>query len=189
MTKTCKKCQDPRPIASFPVKRRWRTKNGEAKLKRGATCRRCLKSAASVAKRCVECSQPVVPGQLRCELHRQRRARYINEKNARNRKTVFDHYGPCRYCGQTLEFFLTIDHINDDGAEHRKTVPGSHLYRWLIANGFPPEFQTLCYNCNGAKAKLGADALLKALADHGIINANHPKTTQFDAVGCDPATV
>jgi hypothetical protein len=30
---------------------------------------------------------------------------------------------------------------------------------------------------------------LTSKTDHGIVNANHPKTAQLDAIGCDPATV
>jgi hypothetical protein len=29
------------------------------------------------------------------------------------------------------------------------------LYRWLVKNNFPKEFQILCHNCNFAKFRLG----------------------------------
>lgn len=50
--------------------------------------------------------------------------------------------------------FLTIDHINGNGKEHRRRIgTGSAvLYYWLIRNNFPPGFQVLCFNCNQAKA-------------------------------------
>lgn len=53
--------------------------------------------------------------------------------------------------------FLTIDHIDGNGAEHRRTLKrgGITFYRWLINNGFPSGFQTLCYNCNCAKGQYG----------------------------------
>jgi len=49
--------------------------------------------------------------------------------------------------------FLTIDHINDDGNEHRKVLGsgGSTLYRWLRKNGFPSGYRVLCFNCNSAR--------------------------------------
>lgn len=73
--------------------------------------------------------------------------RYITAYKA----PVFDHYGwSCACCGTTDD--PTIDHVNGDGREHRAEVGGSQaVYRWLIANGFPEGFQTLCFPCNDSK--------------------------------------
>jgi hypothetical protein len=51
--------------------------------------------------------------------------------------------------------FLTVDHINNDGAEHRRKIGAGicSLYWWLKKNHFPDGFQILCYNCNGARAR------------------------------------
>ena len=60
----------------------------------------------------------------------------------------------CACCGETLIEFLTIDHINNDGAKHRmeiggrKDFGGHQLYRWLIKQGFPEGYRVLCINCN-----------------------------------------
>ena len=55
----------------------------------------------------------------------------------------------CACCGEDEERFLTIDHMNNDGAKHRREVTqGSHLYGWLKRNNYPAGFQVLCYNCN-----------------------------------------
>lgn len=59
----------------------------------------------------------------------------------------------CKCCGEREVVFLSIDHINGDGAAHRRTVAsGSSMYYWLVRNGFPPGFQVLCWNCQHAKA-------------------------------------
>lgn len=69
--------------------------------------------------------------------------------------------GKCVCCGETAIEFLTIDHINGKGAEHRRqlgsnTASGSNFYRWLRNNGFPKDnFQLLCYNCNCSKGMNG----------------------------------
>lgn len=57
--------------------------------------------------------------------------------------------------------FLTIDHTEDNGAEHRRQMAaekgnawgqaGGPTYRWLRDNNFPPGFQVLCANCNCGK--------------------------------------
>lgn len=75
--------------------------------------------------------------------------------NARLKLTVFQHYGmECACCGEKDIRFFSIDHINGNGAEHRRDPnigSGTNMYAWLIRNHFPPGFQTLCYQCNLAK--------------------------------------
>lgn len=79
-----------------------------------------------------------------------RRQRYRFRTNAEWRAAVFEHYGKaCACCGESEDAFLTIDHINGGGSQQRKKI--GTMYRWLVRNDFPPEFQTLCWNCNAAK--------------------------------------
>lgn len=66
----------------------------------------------------------------------------------------------CECCGEKEVKFLCMDHIDGDGAEHRKKMGrrdwgGRQLYYWLIKNGFPPGFQVLCFNCNSARSMYG----------------------------------
>lgn len=62
----------------------------------------------------------------------------------------------CTCCGETRIEFLTMDHINNDGAEHRRKIGrGNHITYWLRKNGFPEGFQVLCINCNFAKGHYG----------------------------------
>jgi hypothetical protein len=67
---------------------------------------------------------------------------------------VISHYGKgvgaCVVCGEDDLNCLSIDHINGGGREHRKRI-GSHFYAWLIKNGFPEGYQTLCMNCQFKK--------------------------------------
>lgn len=65
------------------------------------------------------------------------------------KKSILDYYGgTCRCCGEHRLDFLSLDHVNDDGARHRRDIGGSHLYQWVINKGFPPGLQTMCFNCN-----------------------------------------
>jgi hypothetical protein len=61
--------------------------------------------------------------------------------------------GKCTCCGESEYAFLTFDHVNDDGAEHRKSRKqyATHLARWAALNGYPKSLQLLCANCNMAK--------------------------------------
>jgi hypothetical protein len=68
-----------------------------------------------------------------------------------NKLLVMNHYGhKCNWpgCNVTDINFLTGDHINNNGAEHRRKIgTGSDvIHRWLIKNNFPPGFQVLCWN-------------------------------------------
>lgn len=77
---------------------------------------------------------------------------------------VYAAYGgaKCACCGEDHIEFLSIDHINDNGAAHRKKIFGDsragsseRMYRWLKRNNYPPGFQILCMNCNCAKHRYG----------------------------------
>jgi hypothetical protein len=61
----------------------------------------------------------------------------------------------------TVEKYLQLDHINNDGAAHRKILSkktgrgGTSLYTWAYRNGFPDILQLLCANCHQAKTTSG----------------------------------
>jgi len=77
-----------------------------------------------------------------------------SEHNARQKIDAINAYGGpiCACCGETMLEGLTIDHINGDGAKHRREVGhGTGVYRWLRRNNYPPGFQVLCFTCNCAK--------------------------------------
>ena|SRR5208337_2775928 len=87
-------------------------------------------------------------------LNADRERKRAKEKHLREKRIVVDHYGGCCTCCDELELvFLQIDHIENDGAAHRKAckVTGSSIIWWLIKNNFPPGFQILCANCHQAK--------------------------------------
>ena len=73
---------------------------------------------------------------------------------ARNLKLkVLTYYGPagllgCCWIGCTVVDLdmLSLDHIDDDGAKHRKELAGSSVYRDVLKRNFPSGFQTLCHN-------------------------------------------
>jgi len=82
------------------------------------------------------------------------------ERRANLRAETLDAYGNrCNCCGESTPEFLSVDHINNDGAAHRREAKlsgGSRFYEWLKKHGFPKDrFQLLCYNCNFAKGRYG----------------------------------
>lgn len=80
------------------------------------------------------------------------------DQSRKLREEVITAYGSkCVCCGEDESVFLVLDHINNDGAAHRKEIgKGGSMYRWIKRNGFPKDlFQILCWNCNAAKSILG----------------------------------
>ena len=77
---------------------------------------------------------------------------------AKLKQQVLNHYGRvCACCGEANEKFLTIDHANDDGAEHRRKIgrQSNALHLFIIREGFPSYFQVLCWNCNSGRHNNG----------------------------------
>lgn len=74
----------------------------------------------------------------------------------RQRQEVLLHYSDgelkCKCCGEKEYKFLSIDHINGGGNQHRKSLGSKYIYSWLKQNGYPDGYQVLCHNCNMAKA-------------------------------------
>jgi len=71
-------------------------------------------------------------------------------------KIINAYGGKCICCGETNKEFLTIDHINGKGRQHRRELGGSSfLYKYIIDNNFPTEFRLLCMNCNFAIGMYG----------------------------------
>lgn len=88
------------------------------------------------------------------------------------RDLVFGHYGrKCACCGEAHREFLTIDHIGGGGNQHRRETGrvGNTFYAWLIRKGFPPGYQTLCYNCNCSLGHAGYCPHQRASQESDII--------------------
>lgn len=78
-------------------------------------------------------------------------------QRSRAKIEMLTHYGnACVCCGEGQSEFLVLDHINNDGAQERRSLHsgrgGAAFYARLRRLGWPPGYQLLCYNCNCAKA-------------------------------------
>ena len=74
------------------------------------------------------------------------------------RLDLLAHYGGrCIWCGEARPEVLEFDHVEDDGARHRREVGGGRsnwgMYSWLRKHGYPPVVQVLCANCHRAKTR------------------------------------
>lgn len=98
-----------------------------------------------------------------------RRERKRNDQTKIKREVIEGYGGRCACCDNDYMPHLTLDHIHENGAEHRRQENARSLYRRLRREGFPQgDYQVLCFNCNWAKYHLGAcgcqGADLKAVA-------------------------
>ncbi len=108
------------------------------------------------------CKDLAEAGKTKCQTHLQHASKQAKVRTRELKQKVLNHYGqkcacPCE-CKVTNLRWLTIDHKNNNGAEHRrdnKVGTGRIFYAWIIRNGFPDDLQVLCWNCNCAKGKLG----------------------------------
>lgn len=111
---------------------------------------------------CGVCGKRTARGQACDPCKTRRRQRHVELK----RHVMHSYGGACACCGVDKLDFLTIDHINGRGAEHRAELFGNrgqagvHFYRWLHKNGMPDGFQVLCFNCNVSK-HLGGSCIHK----------------------------
>jgi hypothetical protein len=91
-------------------------------------------------------------------LYEVNRPRYKKAAKKHKEKMInefFLRYGnSCFCCGETNRLFLTIEHLNGDGAQHRKRLgreSADSIIRDIKKQGWPDGYATLCMNCNFAK--------------------------------------
>jgi len=78
----------------------------------------------------------------------------IKAKYHKLRDDVYDKLGnKCACCGFSEKSCLQLDHINNDGAIHRKYTNTENQLKDML-NGFV-QAQLLCGNCHNSKTKLG----------------------------------
>jgi hypothetical protein len=151
-SKACVTCKQVKLLGEFPKNRT--TKDGLHKQ-----CRACLSAAEKrrwgedpegMRARSREKQQRWRDAHPEYNLTKQR------EFRRRTRLDVLEHYGgsppSCACCGETIRQFLTLDHINGGGNNHRREMGGAtELYLWLKRRGYPEGFRVLCFNCNAGR--------------------------------------
>ncbi len=93
--------------------------------------------------------------------------KYCKAQRIRILQEMVEAYGGrCVCCGESRVLFLTIDHVNNDGAAERKGMgdgptpnnkkgrAGINFYRYLKKMGYPQDkYRLLCFNCNCGRAR------------------------------------
>lgn len=73
------------------------------------------------------------------------------------RRQFLEMYGgKCACCKETIEEFLTIQHIEGQiGIPRTKKQVGSNAYRYAVREYRPDLYEILCWNCNCSKGRYG----------------------------------
>jgi hypothetical protein len=128
LVKTCRTCQTEKPIAEFSKS----TEKFDGHNTRCKTCERLRH------KRDYQNRFPII------QADNKRRSR-------EDRLAAMRHYCSgephCQCCGESNIEFLTFDHVEGGGRQHRKDI-GGNFYGWLRRQGYPEGFRVLCFNCN-----------------------------------------
>ncbi len=186
MDKLCSACGELKPITNFKPKG-----NG----KRRSICKKCVKNGIRIPVRmcpcgvqiainnksglcdkcrvanggCIDCNNVALPGGSRCRRCCDKRSAEKRRHRLRIRELVISHLGgKCEFCGASILMFLTVDHKNGDGNEHRRMVKNRYicleLYRrLLVGDDIRAEFRVLCWNCNSARFIYGDDAVMLSI--------------------------
>lgn len=112
---------------------------------------------------CTNCKKrPAKQNRRTCEVclsvRRDRARKRWQDQKDKYLPLVLNHYGAkCACCGEDEPLFLTIDHVNRDGAKKRREVEGgpSNTARYIVEAGYPSDYRILCYNCNCGRERNG----------------------------------
>lgn len=169
-------CQDCETHPDAEAYRKWR----ETSLKRTKFCSDHGEYSGRYCGKCRADYMRVYTQQNREKANARRIASYHKDKHtpgwkehhyaknragqARLRDKCFEAYGgKCYCCGLDDWRFLTIDHVWNDGHNHKypngKRRSGTVVYKEALAEMDSGRFRIACFNCNCARAMRGKDGL------------------------------
>lgn len=175
-SQVCSRCKVEKPLTDFYKDST--SKNGYHKR-----CRVCAKQHMKEwrqsyksqpdrpvveSKRCPGCQQVLPPDCFNRDKGTRTGLQVVCRQCGFNRRETeridaLTHYSGgqprCACCGETHVAFLSFDHINGGGRQHRIELRESGqsdcMFKWLKKNNYPEGFQVLCHNCNQAKGYYG----------------------------------
>lgn len=170
--KNCHRCAQEFPLSKEYFGRRPGSLDGFEGVCR--PCKRAARNLRNSKKRATINKQQQVRratvSSEKSELNRARAAEWytnnterakasVRLRTAAAKKQMLAAYGgKCACCGEVEPHFLTIDHINGGGTEHRKSIggAGTAVMFDLQRRGWPKDgYRLLCYNCNCGRERNG----------------------------------
>jgi hypothetical protein len=149
--KVCTKCLTEKTIEAF-------NKNAGKKDGLQTWCKDCKSNRKRELLKeglCIDSCGRSISTSVRCR----QCADKANMGKVKKKKEALVYYGnKCECCGEEAYEFLTFEHKNGDGAQHRrdnKLGSGRDFAYWLKKNNYPAFIGILCWNCNAAKGFFG----------------------------------
>jgi len=129
--KRCNKCKKLKDENDF-------YKNRATKSGLNGSCKECVKSYQRDNKERIR---------RNAKRFRMKNPNYSRDQYFKLKKKFHDMYGNrCLCCGETMEEFLTLDHIN--GQIGKKRDHSSKAYKNATDTYNPSKYRILCMNCN-----------------------------------------
>lgn len=111
---------------------------------------------------CIACRRPAPEGKKRCSDCVAKSVQVCRENRRTAKEFIFARYGGrCAVCAESALRVLTLDHINGDGAAHRRelrrkrkgTIQPYYEIYLLLKKGkqIDWDIQILCFNCHAKK--------------------------------------
>lgn len=98
--------------------------------------------------------------------------------------------GKCSCCGERNPYFLTLDHVNNDGAEHRRRMAQVAVLMQARREGFDKtKYDCLCMNCNFAKGHYGICPHKAGLSPEDVTAKLQAETVQASRKHVHPSTM
>jgi hypothetical protein len=144
--KTCKECSQEKALADFSFDKAANCYKAKCK----SCCATIRRNRTAEYRQLGKCScGRVCEFGGTCNTCRE----YNKKHNASLKLEAINAYGgpKCECCGDKNIEFLSIDHIDGGGCQHRKELFGTthgSIYGWLKKSGYPEGYRVLCMNCN-----------------------------------------
>ena len=172
VTKTCTKCGSELELFEF-------YKHKYGKQGRTSQCKYCIskyRKKVRILKRSGTYISRVREHRLTKEQRLKRREEiriYQMEYRKKNREIIsqkkkeycnriktkgIEHYGgKCTCCGESIQEFLTVDHVHGRTTKEKrqKNFRGKKMWLRAKSEGYPDKYTVLCFNCNCAKGAFG----------------------------------
>lgn len=168
-TKICRLCKAEKSVEDFD--RIWGDKNP----RRRAACKACRKIYHQELAE--ESRKAIVRSKEWAADNKPKRRKVALAYYYRMQHHAIMAYGGyrCSWCGIDEPMVLCIDHVENNGREHRRQIGslgGHKLYKWLRDNDYPPGFQVLCMNCNHGKYRnkgVLPESMFGRCIDHSVM--------------------
>lgn len=166
MDKICSKCKQAKDVSEFRFR-------ADYPNRLDSWCKSCNSKSNSEYKKEHPYDSKLAPGRKETyKKYYQKNKQKIKEWASKNRDALNEkvrarkrklreefikaYGGKCECCGESRYEFLTLEHKNGGGWQHRKKIKGASLVPILKRMGFPKdEYGLLCWNCNASKGVYG----------------------------------